>query len=111
MKKLFAIIYHERNFCDRKHKEILNTAYAFEKILHDPTIEVDGFIRFETQGNTYQERQQSIRTLAENFSIMRQAASLNDFTADGLINVGNFFKKYGTQYGLVKELQTNALMQ
>ena len=106
MEKLVAVIWHQKNINERKRKEIISNNYEFRKILNDSSVEVEGFITFEATGKNYSERQESIRTLAENFFIMCQLDAQYNFTREGLQLVGNFFKAYGKQYGLTRELQS-----
>ena len=104
MKRLYLIKYV--NTDKKKEVSIVENDYQFNSFMNDGTIKVLDFIRLSLNGSSYQQRRDNLRCLAIEVQIFDCDSDIN-FSMMELSTIENYFRKYGKQYGLLKEFQEN----
>jgi len=78
----------------------------YNNVLFNPTIEPICTIELgRLKGKTYKERKECLRDKAIEFSLNQHPGL---YTSD-LVKITNYFAHYGRRYGLLRELQENAI--
>ena len=89
-------------------KQLDNSFYCFDVLMNDRKIKVLDFIRLSLNGSSYHERRDNLRELAIETQIFDYDSDIN-FSMMERMTIENYFRKYGKQYGLLKEFEENAI--
>ena len=92
----------------RNGKEYTSIYYDFETLYKDtfsPEAEIVNYIPLQVSGRNYQEKQNSLRETAIEFS----NAELSDMSYSEWAAIGSFFETNGRRYGLLKEFRENTI--
>lgn len=81
---------------------------SWDKFIRDtfnPTTEVITLIEFKIHGKNYQTRQESLRTLAINWS----NSDIEGISYGEIADIENWFRLKGKRFGLLEEFRENAI--
>ena len=106
MKRLYLIKYV--NTDKKKEVAIVKNDYQFNSFMNDKKIKMLNFIRLSLNGSSYHQRRENLRGLAIEAQIFDYDSDIH-FSMMEQLTIENYFRKYGKQYGLLKEFQENAI--
>ena len=91
-----------------EHAELYSGHYAWDKFHSDtfnPLTEVIEFVQFKVTGKDYRSRKSCVEDIAIEWSHY----DTSGLYMSELIEVADWFYKYGKRYGLLKEFRENAI--
>ena len=96
------------SYKDAKGKEHANLYFdwnSFHADTFSPDCEIIQFIEFVVHGKNYEERKNSLRDIAIEYSY----DAIGDLSYGELYHIQNFFETMGKRYGLLREFRENCI--
>lgn len=101
---MFYAAYRDHN--GEEHGNLYFSHQEYYRDTFNPLTEFLAYIPFKVSGKTYQERQESVRNQAIEFSL---AFTYGHLSYEELHIIQSWFHRNGSRYGLIKEFHENAI--